>query len=317
LSGHRREKKKNLIFNILRHCTEDGPGIRTTVFLKGCTMHCPWCHNPEGIKPFPELVWYETRCIGTMKCIKACPKGALTLTQKGMIIDRDRCDACGECVEACPAGALEVLGKPYKVNEVAEIVLRDRVFYEKSGGGVTLSGGEPSAHPKFSVALLQSLKGKGTAIETCAGVSWKILRPLVEVTDLVILDLKLMDKDKHLKYLGVPLELVLTNAKNIAKMGKPIWVRTPIIPKYTDSEENIRRIARFIKHNLPTVERYELLAFNKACSTKYQRLGLVWELEGEDLIPEEKMEKLADAAREEGLQFVSWSGMAKRRSSSS
>jgi pyruvate formate lyase activating enzyme len=234
-----------------------------------------------------------------------------------MIIDRNSCDACGECVEVCPAGALEVLGKPYKVNEVAEIVLRDRVFYEKSGGGVTLSGGEPSAQHEFSVAVLQSMRGKGTAIETCAGVSWKILRSLVEVTDLVILDLKLMDEDKHLKYLGVPLELVLTNAQNIAKMGKPIWVRTPIVPNYTDSEENIRRIAHFIKHNLPTVERYELLAFNKACIAKYHRLGLVWELEGEDLIPEERMEKLADAARKEGLQFVCWSGMAKRRSSPS
>lgn len=302
-----------LIFDIQRHCTEDGPGIRTTVFLKGCVMHCPWCQNPEGVKPYKELVWYEMRCIGALKCIKACPKEALTPTQKKLFIKRNSCDACGKCVEACPSGALEVIGKYYTVEEVFNIVSKDRIFYEKSGGGVTLSGGEPSAQPEFSLQLLQKMKQANihAAIETCAGTDWRILGPIVEVTDLVILDLKLMDEHKHYNVLGVPLERVLTNALNIAKSGKPMWVRTPIIPRYTDDEENIRRIARFIKHNLPTVERYELLAFNKACASKYRRLDLAWELESENLIHEERMEKLADVARKEGIR-VGWLGIAAR-----
>lgn len=308
------EEVSGLIFNIQRECMHDGPGIRTTIFLKGCPLHCPWCHNPEGIKPYPELVWHENRCIGALRCVKVCPNAALTLTKKGMIINRDKCDACGKCVEVCPAGALEVVGKPYKVRDIVDIVLRDKIFYDKSGGGVTLSGGEPAMQHDFCVALLRILKRLTihTAIETSLGLPWKTLRPIIEVTDLVILDIKLMDEDKHLKYVGVPLDLVLTNAKKIAEMSKPIWVHTPIIPGYTDNEENIKRIACFINRNLPTVERFTLLAFNKSCSIKYRRLGLIWSFEDKDLVPEDKMNALANIARMQGLPFVSWSGLTKK-----
>src|SRR4030042_2822205 len=164
-----KEDITGVIFNVQRYSTEDGPGIRTTVFLKGCSMGCPWCHNPEGLEREPELVWYETRCIGVRECLEACPTNALTLTPEGMVIARDRCNACGYCEEACPAAALEGIGKTRTVEDVAQEALRDRVFYEKSGGGVTLSGGETALQAEFSLAFMSMLKGEGVhmALDTC------------------------------------------------------------------------------------------------------------------------------------------------------
>ncbi len=301
------------IFNIQRDSTEDGPGVRTTVFFKGCPMHCPWCHNPEGMKSIQQLIWYETRCIVAKVCLKACLKEALNLTRDGMLIDRNRCDACGECVSACPAAALEVIGKKYSVDEIVAKVVRDRIFYEKSGGGVTLSGGEPSMQPGFAAAVMESLKREGihVALDTCGGVNWKTLQALVALADLVLYDLKWMDADNHIRHTGVPLALVLENARKIAEAGKPIWVRTPIIPRYNDTEENVRQIASFIKAYLPTVQRYDLLAFNNTCAPKYRRLGYSWTLDDQGLVRDETMGHLAGVARDQGLDFVHWSGMTK------
>jgi len=274
-------------------------------------MRCPWCHNPEGINSFPELVWYEVRCIGFKACMEACPTKALELIKEGVVIKRDYCNVCGECVKACPASALEVLGKVMTVGEVVEEASRDKVFYEKSGGGVTLSGGEPSMQPVFSIAIMGALRQQGIhlALDTCGGTSWKTLHPLVELADLILLDLKLMEESDHRSYTGIPLKRVLVNAREIAKTKKPVWVRTPVIPGYTDTEENVRHIAGFIKSELPTVERYELLAFNNVCAPKYQRLDRHWELEEESPISEEKMERLMSIAKEEGVNVACWSGM--------
>lgn len=303
-----------IIFNVQRYSVEDGPGIRTTVFFKGCPMSCPWCHNPEGLVRRPELVWYEVRCMGARDCLRACPHDALTLTPEGMVIDRDRCDACGRCEEACPAAALEVIGRERRAVEVAREVLRDRVFYEKSGGGVTLSGGEPALQAEFSLGLMSLLGEEGIhrALDTCGGVAWQRLQPLVERADLVLYDLKTMDREAHLAYTGIPLQLVLDNALEVTGMGKPMWVRTPVIPGYSDDEENIRNIACFVRENLPTVERYDILAFNNTCGAKYRRLDRVFPLAGEGLVTEAKMQRLATVAEVEGLSMAHRSGATAR-----
>ncbi len=304
---------KGTIFNIQRYSTEDGPGIRTTVFLKGCAMRCPWCQNPESINKRPQLIWHEAQCIGDESCIQQCPRNALAHCPKGIVIDRQLCDTCGICTDACPTNAMEILGKTYTVTQVASIVLEDKTFYEKSNGGMTLSGGEPAMQPAFCTSLMKAVKREGihVALDTCCGVSWEKLSPLADLADLLLIDLKIMDEAKHLELTGVPLDLVLANAMKVSQKGKPIWVRTPIIPGYTESVENIRKTAGFIKRNLPTAVRYDILAFNNYCASKYSNLDMAWALDGAELIPAETMETLAETAMGEGLAFARWSGLTR------
>ena len=301
------------VTNIQRCSTEDGPGIRTSVFFKGCPMKCVWCHNIETIDADPVLVWYAVKCIGDQGCVRACPEHALELTPDGMKIDHDLCQVCGTCEEVCPTGAMKIMGTSWKSDDLVEELLRDKVFFTTSNGGVTLSGGEATYQSEFATDVAIGLQENGVrvALDTCGYCSEKVLREMLDHVDLVLYDLKIMDPEKHEEFTGVPLDRVLSNAQIIADSGKPVWIRTPIIPEHTDSEENIRSIAKFIATKMQNVERYDLLAFNRMCTDKYKLFDLEYPLKDADLITEETMERLAEIAREEGVSQVAWSGMTK------
>lgn len=301
------------VTNIQRCSTEDGPGIRTTVFFKGCPMNCIWCHNIETIDPNPRLVWYAVKCIGDQGCVRACPESALELTQDGMKIDHDLCQVCGTCEEVCPTGAIKIMGTNWNSDDLVEELLRDKIFFTTSKGGVTLSGGEATFQSEFAIDVARGLQENGVhvALDTCGYCSEKVLREILEHVDMVLYDLKIMDSEKHQEFTGVPIDRVLSNALIVAESGKPIWIRTPIIPNHTDSEENIRLISQFIVTKMQNVERYDLLAFNRMCTEKYKLFDLDYPLRDADLMTEETMERLAVIAREEGVSQVAWSGMTK------
>ncbi len=299
------------VTNIQRCSTEDGPGIRTTVFFKGCPMSCIWCHNIETINANPVIVWYAVKCIGDQACVRACPESAIELTPDGMKIDRNLCKVCGTCEDECPTGAMKLMGNSWDSDSLVEELLRDKVFFTTSNGGVTLSGGEATYQSDFAIDIAIGLQANEVhvALDTCGYCSEKIMRDTLQHVDMVLYDLKIMDPQKHEEFTGVPLDRVLANAKIVAESGKPVWIRTPIIPEHTDSEENIRSIAQFIVEKLPNVVRYDLLAFNRMCTDKYKLFDLEYPLKDADLISEETMEHLADIARNEGVENVEWSGM--------
>jgi len=300
-------------FNVQRFSTEDGPGIRTTVFMKGCPLRCRWCHNPEGLSPHPQLVWYDVRCMGARACLAACPTRALELTPAGMRIDRGRCSPCDRCVEACPGGALEVIGRRWTPKELFALVARDAVFYETSGGGVTVSGGEPATQPDFLEAFLALCHegGIAAAIDTCGYADWSVYERLLPHVGLVLFDLKVADQERHREATGVYPDRIFENAAAIAARGVPMWVRTPVIPGYTDDEENVAALAAFIAGRLPAVQRWDLLAYTNLGRPKYHRLDLPYTLEDTGLPLRERMERLAAVALQGGVRNVTWSGATR------
>lgn len=303
-----------IVTNIQRCSTEDGPGIRTTLFLKGCPLHCLWCHNIETIDASPRLVWHSSKCIANLGCIKACPEDALQLSETGMQIDLKKCTVCGACEEACPTGAVEIIGKVREASELIEELVRDRVFFETSKGGITISGGEPLHQSEFVIQIASALQEMGihVALDTSGYANESVWLSVLEHVDLVLLDLKQMNPELHRSFTGVPLDAILSNARALGRLDIPVWIRTPIIPGHTDSVENIRAIARFITKEMPNVERYDLLAFNKLCVEKYSLFGLEYPLRDEELIERDVMETLAETARSEGITQVTWSGMTRR-----
>lgn len=296
---------RGTILRVQRMSVEDGPGIRSTVFFKGCPLRCVWCHNPESISSTPEIHWESQRCVGCRECLAACPEQALSSTENGISIDRSKCTGCLACTEVCPATALEPYGKTMTVSGIMREVVKDRVYYEKSGGGVTLSGGEPSLQQAFARALLKELKEQGihTALDTCGQCQWDTLESLLPFTDLVLFDVKMIAPEPHKEYTGVTSTLILENLLKLSefmeKTGMPanLWIRTPVIPNHTANPVNIRAIGTFIREKLiDRVGRWDLCAFNRLCTHKYEGLGIEWPCRDVELVAEDEMGRLADIA---------------------
>ena len=307
MTGKDPEQPQGLILRMQRMSTEDGPGIRSTVFFKGCPLRCVWCHNPESISASPQVHWTASRCIGCLSCVEACPEQALQGTDKGLAIDRRACTGCLRCIEACPSTAMEVYGRAYGVRELVDELVKDRAYFEKSGGGVTLSGGEPTLQAGFAHAVLEGLKDRGihTALDTCGQCPWLTLEKLLPHTDVLLYDLKLMDPALHRRYTGQDGSRILGNLARLAelcrKTGIPgnIWVRTPVIPGHTDGVENIRAIGAFLRDTLGgAIARWELCAFNNLCIHKYEGLGIDWTCRRYPLVESEELVRLGEIASE-------------------
>ena len=303
------------VFHIQRFSIHDGPGIRTTVFLQGCALSCFWCHNPEGSTTHPVLQFYADRCTACGACVQACPHHAHEFRDDVHLFHRERCVTEGACVESCFSQALLLTGRSMTVAEVMAEVLQDTAFYERSGGGVTLSGGEPSLSSAFSGELLAQCKARGihTAVETCGEAPWASLADLLPVTDLVMMDIKHMVPDRHRAATGKANDRILDNARRLAGTGKPIVFRTPVVPTVNDTEEQIADIAAFIRTLIdqrngsaaPPADRahirYELLTFHRLASDKYRSLGREYRAATLEPLPKNRMQELADVAAHLGV----------------
>jgi pyruvate formate lyase activating enzyme len=292
-----------IVTNIQRFSIHDGPGIRTTVFLKGCNLRCFWCHNPETLRTEPEIQIFPDRCIGCGACLERCEQHAHVAVDGQRQFLRERCVACGRCADTCYAESLVLVGEYKTVDEVVEEVLRDEPFYARSGGGITLSGGEPMLQFEYALEILMRSKAQGlhTAIETAANYSWERLAAVLPFTDLVMMDIKLLDNELHRACTGVRNQRILDNAERLGREDKPLIIRTPVVPGVNDCDEQILPIASFVAR-LPNLLYYELLPFHPMATGKYQSLDMDYRASQLQSPPKEQMEALADAARRAGIE---------------
>ena len=264
---------KAMISDIKRFAVHDGDGIRTTVFFKGCPLKCVWCHNPESIDFKPQLAYYENKCISCGECVSVCPSGAHKITREGHIFERDLCVVCGKCEKICLGQALKFYGKEMTVDELLPILLEDKDFYETSGGGVTLSGGECLCQADFCAELLKELKEAGinTAVDTCGYVPKESIDKVLPYTDTFLYDIKAIDEDVHIRCTGRSNKLILDNLRYIDSLGKKTEIRIPYVPSYNDNQ--INQIAEFLKE-LKNVTKVRVLPYHNYAGSKYEALDM-------------------------------------------
>lgn len=287
------------VFSIERYAVHDGGGIRTLVYFKGCPLRCLWCANPEGLEARPQLFSFPERCIGCGHCEAACPHGAARPADPTV---PPACVGCGRCADVCPADARRLFGQQMSVADVLQVVLKDRAFYRNSGGGITLSGGEPTAQADFARALLAACRRQGldTAMETCGQTSFPLLAGLAEYLDLILYDLKHMDREAHRQLTGAPNDLILENLTRLGALGVPVLVRVPVIPGHNDDPANLKATAAFAA-GVPSVQAVELLPYHNYGTGKYPRCGRAYPLTDLPLPTRERMRELAAIIESEGV----------------
>ncbi len=291
------------IFDIKRYAIHDGPGIRTTVFFKGCPLRCRWCHNPESWKGGPEPSLRRGRCIRCGCCVKACPHHAISMTDAFPVTDISKCVLCGECLNHCLKDAREIVGRRMTIPEVMVEIEKDVIFYDQSGGGATFSGGEVLMQPDFLIGLLQACRAKEihTAVDTTCYASADVIQQVADAADLFLIDIKHMDSDIHAQFTGVHNERILANTQALAQAGKAIFIRIPIVPGFNDDIINLEGTARFVK-SLRTVRRVDILPYNRGGLEKSVRLSTEFELMQTAPPDESRMEELAAMLRGFGFE---------------
>lgn len=266
----------SLVFDIKRYAINDGPGIRVVIFFKGCNLNCAWCHNPESISAKAGKMYTQSKCIRCESCVVACEQDAISLSADGIVIDQQRCVMCGKCCEACPSMALEMSGKVMSVDEIIQIIEKERIFFEQSGGGVTFSGGEPLLHSELLIKLLEECGKRGIhrTVDTAGNVREETLLEVAKQTDLFLFDLKMMDSELHKLWTGSDNTLILQNLKKLAETGAGIIIRIPLIGGVNDTDENIEQTARFISELAGDSKEVQLLPYHNIARHKFQKLGI-------------------------------------------
>lgn len=301
MKGTTVKDQKATIFDIQRYSVHDGPGIRTLVFFKGCVLKCKWCQNPESIDKEPEMAFFATKCIGCGECEKVCPKNAI-IFEDSRRINRELCDRCGACAEVCYAEALTVIGEEYDIPSLLEVVDRDRPFYEQSGGGVTVSGGEPTLHFDFLLDFLRAAKeaGLNTVIETCGAFSWDKFEELLPYLDIIYFDLKVVNEEEHKRITSASNKTILANARRLAKSDQKIVFRVPLVSEMTVTEQNVLDLIELLKEL--EQDEVHLLPYHKMGESKLPRIESSLEPLGLEPLSDEEMAQIKERFESAGLK---------------
>lgn len=300
-----KRQKTGIITEIERYAVKDGPGIRTVVFFKGCPLRCKWCANPETQRTVYQLLYWQTRCLGCKKCIQVCPEHALSWGTYGVETDRMKCKTCGQCVDACNSQALTLAGEKKSVDEIMEVILKDKRYYQLSGGGVTFSGGEAAGQRDFLYELAKACKDHqiATCIETCGYAAWEAYQQMLPYMDSFFYDLKIINEEEHKKVTGVSNKVILDNFDRLVKAGANVTVRIPVIPGINDTDENIHNTITFLMEKAPDCH-VSLLPYHRLGVAKYKKLDMEYDLE--EILPpsDEKMKHIEEFFKEKGFHVT-------------